>query len=174
MVFLLLTFGSIAPVSDPTAGIDLPIASLTGASSRVPMPCRTEALIRLDAERPIAGRIRVGSPRGADRDAGFLRGTSWPGVETLRVSVVDRPFDLAKSDPPRCWISCWHRSGVMDFISALGGVACPSLLVSPAAPRPEMRAADPDVRSNKCLRFHRQSVRHPIFPFPTSEGGPAP
>jgi hypothetical protein len=86
--------------SDDTAvpaGVDLPLGlafgrvsageglgwTLLTADARrawvtwLPMPYRTEALLRIDTERPLKGRLRVWTSRGVDRDAGFFRAASW-------------------------------------------------------------------------------------------------
>ncbi|MCA1685629.1 MAG: DUF2961 domain-containing protein, partial [Planctomycetia bacterium] len=83
-------------VDDPDpalAGLDLPFGLAFGRArglpaveslavgtsggawfNRFPMPYRTRALLRVDTGSPLEGRIRVRTTRGADADAGYLRG----------------------------------------------------------------------------------------------------
>lgn len=45
--------------------------------NRFPMPYRTRALLRIDADAPLQGRIRLKTARGVEPDAGYFRGTVW-------------------------------------------------------------------------------------------------
>jgi hypothetical protein len=64
------------------AGVDLPLTLAARAEDRawvvrLPMPYRSRALLRIDTEAPLEGRIRVRTTRGVDPDAGYLRGAVW-------------------------------------------------------------------------------------------------
>ena len=45
--------------------------------NRLPMPYRNQALLRIDTDRPLSGRLRLKATRGVASDAGYLRATPW-------------------------------------------------------------------------------------------------
>jgi hypothetical protein len=57
-------------------------------SLRLPMPYRARALVRVDSDAPVAGRVRIESTAGTDPGAGYLRGAEFslgPPGETADV-----------------------------------------------------------------------------------------
>ncbi len=87
-----LTWDSDDP--DPAlAAVDLPLVLAFGRCddpsawvNRLPMPYRNRALLRIDTEAPLVGRIRVGSTQAVDPDAGYLRGAVWDASRRLKGS----------------------------------------------------------------------------------------
>jgi hypothetical protein len=72
-----LAFGRVS------AGAGLGATRLVGEEggawvNRFPMPYRSQALLQIDTERPLAGRLRARTTRGAVPDAGFFRAAMWP------------------------------------------------------------------------------------------------
>jgi len=87
------------------AGVDLPLGLAFGRAggvppvesaavgtagpawvNRFPMPYRTGALLRVDSDAPIEGRIRVVTSRGAAADAGYFRAAVTLGAKADRVA----------------------------------------------------------------------------------------
>ncbi|GAC1463756.1 MAG: hypothetical protein NVSMB9_01600 [Isosphaeraceae bacterium] len=83
----------------PLVGVNLPLGLAFGRRSgqppvesvavgaiggtwinRFPMPYHTSALLRIDTEAPLEGRIRVKTTRSAPADARYFRGIAFPGV----------------------------------------------------------------------------------------------
>ena len=50
---------------------------------RLPMPYRGRAILRIDADAPLAGLIRVRASRGIATDAGYLHAAEWTGPGRL-------------------------------------------------------------------------------------------
>ncbi|MFO0953695.1 MAG: hypothetical protein U0835_21580 [Isosphaeraceae bacterium] len=65
----------------PGPGVDLPLGLVFAGSQgwvcRSPMPYRTRAILRIDTERPLSGKIVVKATRGVAGDAGYFRATAW-------------------------------------------------------------------------------------------------
>jgi len=68
---------------------------LTGDESgwwvvRFPMPYRKQALLEIETDRPLAGRLTVRSSRGVGADAGYFRAASWAvGSEGEPAAVLE-------------------------------------------------------------------------------------
>jgi Protein of unknown function (DUF2961) len=71
--------------NDAEVGNDSPVIGNEGDAwvLRLPMPYRTRAIVRIDAQAPLAGLIRVRSTRGIAPDAGYLHAAEWSGRERL-------------------------------------------------------------------------------------------
>ena len=89
------------------AGLDLPVDLAFGGLAegeaawvnRLPMPYRDGAMLVIDTESPISGRIRIESSPGVERDAGFLRGALIGETSTIEESGRGRLVAIVAGKP---------------------------------------------------------------------------